>query len=183
MKYSMWILAVIVCGLVIGCTAQKAVVQQPVTPAAAAQTAPETAAVAQTAVGIRADAAGPLGAPPVEVSAVQAAALSQAIKVEEAVFCTAVKDRIPQGTAESFDPAVKKVFFFTRVEGAANPAVVTHVWYWNEKKMAEIPLDVRSTNWRTWSSKRIDPSWKGSWAVKVLDEKGDVLTTKTFVIQ
>ena len=78
---------------------------------------------------------------------------------------------------------MQKVFFFTRVRGAKQPTAVTHVWYWNEKKMAEVPLDVRSDSWRTWSSKKIDPVWKGSWAVKVLDASGEVVITKNFEIR
>ncbi len=108
---------------------------------------------------------------------------SAVVHVEEAIFCTAVKDRIPQGVAESFSRSVKKVFFFNRVTTANHPTSITHVWYWNERKMAEVPLDVRSGNWRTWSSKRIDSSWRGSWAVKVLDANGEVVTTKNFEIQ
>ncbi len=105
------------------------------------------------------------------------------LRVEEALFCEGVKDRIPQGAAENFDASVKKVFFFNRVTGSNQPTSITHVWYWNERKMAEVPLDVRSSNWRTWSSKRIDPSWKGSWAVKVLDANGEILTAKNFEVR
>ena len=105
------------------------------------------------------------------------------VQVAEAIFCTGVKDRIPKGVSEAFDAGVKKVFFFTRVTGGKTPTSITHVWYWNEKKMAEVPLDVRSDNWRTWSSKRIDPSWRGSWSVKVLDANGEIVSAKDFQIR
>jgi hypothetical protein len=105
------------------------------------------------------------------------------VRIEEAMFCTGVKDRVPVGVAASFPASVGKVFFFTRVLGAKKPTTVTHVWYWNEKKMAEIPLEVRSENWRTWSSKLIQTNGTGSWAVKVLDESGDVVITRDFQIQ
>ena len=104
------------------------------------------------------------------------------VGVQEAVFCTGIANRIPQGVGTSFDKSVKKVFFFTRVTNAKKPTAVTHVWYWKENKMAEVPLEVRSESWRTWSSKKIDPAWTGSWAVKVLDENGEVVTTKNFEI-
>ncbi len=117
------------------------------------------------------------------VSAAGQAIAPMTVQVPEAIFCLAVKDRMPQGQSEVFPPDVKKVFFFNRVTGAARPTAVTHVWYWQEKQMAEVPLDVRSDNWRTWSSKRIEPAWKGSWAVKVLDENGDVVVTKNFRIE
>ena len=123
-----------------------------------------------------------LGQEPGSIAAAQLPPKPVAVGVEEAIFCTQIKDRIPQGVATSFDKSVKKVFFFTRVTKAKKPTAVTHVWYWKEKKMAEVPLDVRSENWRTWSSKKIDPSWTGTWAVKVLDENGEVVLTKNFEV-
>ncbi len=156
-----------------GCAQQKKVEQVSVAP-------PPVGLGAQGAV----IAAEPQSAAPAPVvAAMEPSPAKASVRVEEAMFCTGVKDRNPQGAGETFDVSVKKVFFFTRIQGAKTPTTITHVWYWNEKKMAEVPLDVRSENWRTWSSKRIDPSWKGHWAVKVLDGNGDLVLAKDFQIR
>lgn len=120
---------------------------------------------------------------PAQVASSPAPLPPGSIGVDEAFFCTGVKDRRPQEISDVFDSSVGKVFFFTRVKGAKQPTSVTHVWYWNEKKVAEVPLDVRSENWRTWSSKKIDPAWTGQWAVKVLDQNGDLVVAKNFEVR
>ena len=157
-----------------GCTQQKI-------------TEPVPAAVAPPAIVVSAEGAAVTAEPLPSRAAVSAASkparAKTALRVVEAVFCTAVKDRNPQGVGDTFDSSVKKVFFFTRVQGAKTPTTMSHVWYWKEKKMADVPLAIRSEKWRTWSSKRIDRSWKGHWAVKVLDANGAVLITKDFQIQ
>jgi len=62
------------------------------------------------------------------------------------------------------------------------PAIVTHVWYHEGKTMSRIDLKVGSADWRTWSSKRILPAWRGRWEVKVLDDEGMVLSSARFVV-
>ena len=63
------------------------------------------------------------------------------------------------------------------------PDTVTHVWYHEGKTMARVDLNIGSADWRTWSSKRILPSWTGSWEVKVLDADGMVLASAGFVVE
>jgi hypothetical protein len=41
-------------------------------------------------------------------------------------------------------------------------------------------LPVRSSNWRTWSSKTVLPQWVGQWQVEVLDRDGTLLKTIAF---
>lgn len=158
-----------------GCAAQKKVEVSPSPAVPAVEVIAQGAAIASQPL--------PAPAAPVVVEPAAPATIKGSLRVEESVLCTGVKDRNPQGASDTFDVTVKKIFFFTRVVGAKTPTTITHVWYWNEKKMAEVPLDVRSENWRTWSSKRIDPSWKGHWAVKVLDGNGELVLTKDFQIQ
>ncbi len=182
MKTNIVVLTGIACMMVAGCAAQ-----QKKTAAPAAAVVADNA-VTEIAVAPPAPAAATLTAAVVTPSAAPVAlniavATKPSLRVEEALFCAGVKDRVPQGVADTFDASVKKIFFFNRVTGSNQPTSITHVWYWNERKMAEVPLDVRSSNWRTWSSKRIDPSWKGSWAVKVLDANGEILTAKNFEIR
>lgn len=100
-----------------------------------------------------------------------------------ATVCTAIEDREPVGAGDTFPATVGKLYCHTLVEGAQEPTTVTHVWYYGEKKMAEVSLTVGSARWRTWSSKRIMKSWTGEWRVEILDEEGKLLTTISFQIQ
>ena len=87
------------------------------------------------------------------------------------------------GQAEVFPAGIERITCLTQVQGLAVPNSVTHVWYRDGKTMARVDLNVASTNWRTWSSKRLLPGWTGHWEVKVLDSDGRVLGTAGFVVQ
>ncbi len=84
--------------------------------------------------------------------------------------------------ASEFPATVGKVYCLARVTGAATPTEVTFVWYHGGRTMARVTLPVRSADYRTWSSKNIMPAWTGSWEVKVLDPKGQVVGETSFLI-
>lgn len=84
---------------------------------------------------------------------------------------------------DHFAPDVEQLYCLTRIQGLEAPTTVTHAWYHEGESMARVTLNVGSSDWRTWSSKRILPAWTGHWEVKVLDESGKVLATREFVIE
>ncbi len=87
------------------------------------------------------------------------------------------------GETTVFPAGIEKISCLTRLKGLAAPTSVTHVWYRDGKTMARVDLNVASSNWRTWSSKRLLPYWKGHWEVKVLDSDGRVLGSAGFDVQ
>jgi hypothetical protein len=91
--------------------------------------------------------------------------------------------KAPVDTASVFAADVEKVICFTRIEGAASPTQITHVWYHEGQIKAQVKLNIGSPNWRTYSSKRLLPTWTGQWEVKVLDGTGTVLATAAFTVQ
>lgn len=105
------------------------------------------------------------------------------LRVTEAVICRDVVDRTPQGTGEVFPSSVGKLFAFTRIEGATGETNIKHLWFFNDRLMAEVSLPVRSANWRTYSSKRILPQWTGSWRVDITTEDGLLLKSLHFRIE
>jgi hypothetical protein len=105
------------------------------------------------------------------------------VKVEEMVFCTAVQDRAPSGIDTAFASTVENVLCFVRVTGAADTISITHVWYYNDREIGRVELAVKSSSWRTWSSKKILPEWQGTWRVDVLGPAGDVLKSGTFAVR
>ena len=66
--------------------------------------------------------------------------------------------------------------------GATDDTWITHVWYCEDQELARVRLPVRSSNWRTWSSKQILPQWKGAWRVEVLVENGEAILIVPFSI-
>jgi hypothetical protein len=107
---------------------------------------------------------------------------SGAPQVAEMAICTAVENRTPVGSGTTFTAEGGELFCFTRIAGAGRPTAVTHVWYFGDREMFRLELDVQSVNWRTWSSKKIIPSWTGAWKVEVLDAAGKLLKSLDFEV-
>ncbi len=105
------------------------------------------------------------------------------IMIEDAVICRGIVDRIPEEPGDVFPGDLKKIYCYTRVVGANADTVVNHNWYCNGVQVASVPLFVRSTNWRTFSSKNISDDLKGEWKVEVVLENRELLQELKFEIQ
>lgn len=105
------------------------------------------------------------------------------LSVADAAICRDVKDRTPVEPGTIFSPDVGALFCFTRIMGAEQETMVTHEWFYNDKRLSLVELKVGSSNWRTWSSKQIDPGWSGDFKVVVKDTEGNVLQSIAFSIQ
>jgi hypothetical protein len=103
------------------------------------------------------------------------------IKVEVGVIATDIEERAPVGVGDKFSHDVEKLFCYTKITGLDEKDVVEHVWYWNDKEMARVDLNVSPPAWRIWSSKRIVRVWKGQWRVDVLAH-GKVLKSLEFTV-
>ncbi len=87
------------------------------------------------------------------------------------------------GETAVFEAGVDRIICLSVVDGLEAPTSVTHVWYRDGKTMARVDLNVGSSHWRTWSSKRLLPQWTGNWEVKILDSDNRVLGSAAFSIQ
>ncbi len=103
-----------------------------------------------------------------------------ALEVTEGSITTEINNRQPIDEVQSVSVEVGKLFCFTRVAGASGGTSIFHVWYRNGVEMARVELPVRSSDWRTWSSKRLVPHWRGEWRVEVLDPAGELLRSLSF---
>jgi hypothetical protein len=105
------------------------------------------------------------------------------IGCEQVVFCAGVKDRAPVGVSDSFPSDVFSVYCFTTIVGAQDTTTVMHVWYYQGTKKATVDFLVASPRWRTWSSKRMMPDWKGPWRVDVTTADGAVIASGKFTLE
>ncbi len=97
------------------------------------------------------------------------------------VLATAVENRQPVEATAPIQSDVGELFYFTEVHGG--PGSIQHVWIWQGRTMATVPLEVRSSRFRTWSSKRIQADWTGQWRVEARTADGKVLSFKEFVVE
>ena len=104
------------------------------------------------------------------------------LKVAVGQITTAIDKQMPVDKIDTFKADYGKLFCFTRIVGATKETQVTHVWFYQDNEMARVVLPVKSSDWRTYSSKRFLPQWTGQWRVKILDEEGNELATIPFVL-
>ena len=106
----------------------------------------------------------------------------ESVEVGQYAFCTAVEDHQPVNPAESFPADVGKVYLWTSILNPGTKTEITHVWYRGDIQVGEVPLAVRFSRTRTWSTKTILPSQTGAWHVDVVDANDNVLGSYAFTI-
>jgi hypothetical protein len=107
---------------------------------------------------------------------------AEALEVADASISSQIINRLPADSLNTVPANVDKLYCYTRVTGAEEVTWITHVWYCGDKELARVRLAINSSDWRTWSSKRVLPQWKGSWRVEVLDAAGQPLLIVPFSI-
>ncbi|MBD3226205.1 MAG: DUF2914 domain-containing protein [Caldithrix sp.] len=105
------------------------------------------------------------------------------ISVEELLVCTDVQDRQPAGIDTVFEAGVGKLYCFTKLTSTTDTSAVSHVWFFNDEKMADVDLTLKAKSWRTWSSKNILDTWTGDWRVEVHDAVDNVVSSTSFKVQ
>jgi len=116
------------------------------------------------------------------VLAVPALVWAGSLQVQDVAISTGVYDRVPTGISTYFDSSVGKLYAFTRIVGAEGDTRVYHKWYHGDVLVADVPLTVRSGDWRTWSTKNVQPDWTGDWRLVVVSEDGSVLSSIKFAV-
>ena len=104
----------------------------------------------------------------------------QPLKVEKIVAATSVADREPVGESKEFEASVGKVYCWTKVVAQTIPATIKHVWYADDQKVFEQPLELKYPSTRTWSCKSVKA---GNWRVDVTDEAGAVASSVSFTVK
>ncbi len=105
------------------------------------------------------------------------------LTVVDGTMTSAVENQMPVDRVESYPADFGKLYCFTRIVGAQGDTEITHVWYYQDNEMARVSLSVRSSNWRTYSSKRFLPQWAGEWKVVILDEEENEIATIPFKLE
>lgn len=114
---------------------------------------------------------------------VKAPAASEAgLTIEKLAIAPQIENREPVNPGTDFSADVGRLYCYTKVVGAKGEVSIKHLWHFNDKKVDEITLAVKSANFRTRSSKLINPKQTGQWRVDVTDEAGKMLDSISFTI-
>ena len=107
-------------------------------------------------------------------------AADAAPEVARAQFTTEVANREPVDALYTLGTDRTQVYFFTDLRNLSGHTV-THRWMYLGDVMAEVSFNVGGDRWRVWSSKQLDPGWRGDWNVVVVDDSGKVLHEDTLI--
>jgi hypothetical protein len=111
------------------------------------------------------------------------AKIEKNLTVIEIEVCSSIEDRNPQGVGNSFEWSMDRIYIWTRIELNRPPATIRQVYYFKGKKVNDISLNIRSSNWRTWSYKTLSNArYIGPWRVDVTSADGDLLQSIKFEI-
>jgi len=108
------------------------------------------------------------------------------IQVLRAYVCEAIEQSEPAQAGTSFVPEEtggSRLCCFSEIGLPAGPDTVLHVWYWGEREMLRVPLEVRAPRWRTWSAKMVQDDWRGAWRVDITDRAGFILMRLGFSVE
>jgi len=105
------------------------------------------------------------------------------LRVVRAYVCRGIEQSEPTEAGKSFIPepdGLLRLCCFSEIGGALDPDTILHVWYWGEREMARVSLPVKSSRWRTWSTKKILNEWRGQWRIDITDTNGFVRASLDF---
>jgi hypothetical protein len=98
--------------------------------------------------------------------------------ISQAAFATSVEDRTPVEIVTEVNDSLGKIYFFTNIRNLTGDKI-THRWIYKDKVKAEVSFDIKGKRWRVWSSKNLWHTWIGQWKVEVVNQKNEILLTKT----
>lgn len=99
----------------------------------------------------------------------------------EAVLARSVVDRMPLDTGIAFPADVAELALWTRVTGGEGQTL-NHLWFYGDTEVANVPLTISSSPYRTWSRKKIPLEATGAWHVEVRDAAGNLLKRIDFTV-
>ena len=111
-------------------------------------------------------------------------AASAPVSVVEAQLCSALSTTdwrcapAPQPTTPG------SLYFYTRLQ-SPSPAAVAHRWYYEERLVQTVTLDIRANQgpgYRTYSRQTISAERAGNWRVELRSQDGTVLHEERFVV-
>ncbi|MDX2453560.1 DUF2914 domain-containing protein [Desulfosarcina sp.] len=106
------------------------------------------------------------------------------LKVSKASICRAVENRMPVGVDRFFRTSAGKIYVWTEIMATHVPSKIHHIYFLGGEKISDVSLDVRSTHWRTWSSKTIaNRRYRGEWRVDIATSDGNILRQLYFEVK
>ncbi len=100
------------------------------------------------------------------------------VEVTDMKFGTGVENHEVVGESAAFPASTETVYCWMRVTGAAGKTLMAK-WFLNDNLLSEVPIEVKYSPTRTYSSKTIAGN-KGTWKVELYDDTNKMVKSGTF---
>ncbi len=105
--------------------------------------------------------------------------------LSRAVLTNEIAEKEPVKTMDTFK-LYSHGYFYTEFKDIGEEKTIHHNWYLLQEDgektlMASVPLKIKGSRWRTWSSKNL--FLPGKWSVEAVDEDDTVLSKKEFNVE
>lgn len=106
--------------------------------------------------------------------------------ISRATLAKSVRQLEPESIELTLDKSLnlpthepQRVYLFAEMVDMAGDTI-THLWRYQGKVVARVPIRVAGNRWRSYSSKYLPTSQQGLWQVSIIDPKKEVLAESTF---
>ena len=104
------------------------------------------------------------------------------IKITNFICSTGIKNKRPVDNLSKFPNNIGKIYCFSKVRTNRYPTEIYHLWYYKNRLVSKIKLNVNYAIFRTWSVKYINSSMVGDWRIVVADKNLNPIAEKKFEI-
>ena len=98
-------------------------------------------------------------------------------------ICKSIINRNPVESGKSFTSRVDSLFCYTKIRNSGEKQEIRHVWYYKNEIQTQIKYNIKtSSEYRSWTKKRISSNQKGNWRVDIQTSSGYILGSINFNI-
>ena len=105
------------------------------------------------------------------------------LKLNEVMICRGVYKRNPIKPGFKFSNNVDSLFCYTKISNKGSKQEIKHLWHYEDKLITSVTYNIKTSyNYRSWSKKTILPTQIGQWRVDIIDDKENILGSRSFEI-
>ncbi len=98
-------------------------------------------------------------------------------------ICKSIINRKPVNSGRSFNAGVDSLFCYTKIKNSGEKQEIRHVWSYKNEIQSQIKYNIKtSSEYRSWTKKRISSNQRGNWRVDIQTSSGYLLGSINFDI-
>jgi Protein of unknown function (DUF2914) len=104
------------------------------------------------------------------------------IKIE-VKMASGIEDRMPTDVDTVFNVSSTRVYCWSAVTGATDSMMIYHVWNFQGRQQARVPIKIVSSYFRAHSFQTLSAEHTGDWTVYIIDSDNNLLGKANFRVE